>query len=146
MSRERDLLEAFYFREEPLAVALVDRDYTVRISLGFSLERYLGHLGSTDGMSQVHLESRGVTIFAARLEGGDTLVVLHPFVEDLEVTRPWLRFVHLATHITLCLEPSPPEDLPSAGFAVKRPLPSGPPAWPRSLHASPEADDNGEPA
>src|SRR5215471_19221378 len=103
MSRVRDLLEAFYFREEPLAVALFDRDHSSRISFGFSMERYVGHIGTHTGMSQVHLENLGVTIFVAALEGGDRLVVLHQFVEDLEVKRPWLRFVHLATFLTLSL-------------------------------------------
>jgi hypothetical protein len=142
MSRLRDLLEAFYFRDEPLAVALFDRDFSSRISLGFSLDRYMPHLGTHAGMTQHHVQHMGVTIYSAALEGGQRLVALHQFVEDLEVTRPWLRFVHLATALTLSLEPGPSTDLPPAGVAEKRPNPSGSPAWPRILHASPEIEND----
>jgi hypothetical protein len=145
MSRERELVEAFFFRTEPLAVALLAWDSSPRISFGFSLDRYIHRGDPPNGMGQSHFENLGVTIYSARVAKAEVLVALHQFVEDPTYQPKWPPFVRLATALTTFWAGPPPE-LPTAGVAVNRPNPSGSPAWLRQSHAHPESEDQNGPA
>jgi hypothetical protein len=145
MSRERKLLEAFYFRAEPLGVTLFGPEYSRPLSFGQSATRLVPYLGITAGLMQKHLSNVGLSVFFARLDGEEALVAQFPFRElDLPLHVSWLRFVRLATALALSLDPGPSPEPPFPGSAVQRP--QGPPSWLRTAHAEPELESGDEPA
>src|SRR5450755_3498187 len=144
MSRERDLLEAFYFRDEPLGITFFGPDFSRPLEFGRPGNLVLPYLGFTAGFMQAHLEYAGLCLFFAKLETGEALLAQYPFQElEQPLNRSWLRFVHLATLFSMGLDRGPLPDLPSSDALVPRP--HRPPSWLRIAHAKPESEISDEP-
>jgi hypothetical protein len=111
MSRERDLLERFFFVAEPLSITLFGPDYSRPLGFGRSGARVARYQDVTSGFGQTHSEQAGVCVFTVGIGKWESLVAEFPF-QDIGPTlhRSWLRFVHLATLFELAVDLGPSTD------------------------------------
>jgi hypothetical protein len=145
MSRERDLLERFFFSAEPLSITLFGPEYSRPLGFGRARTEVRPRSDFPSGFAQSHRELAGICVFSAKLGRWGCLVAEFPFQElGPGLERAWLRFVHLATVLELAVDLGPSPDSPPADAPVPRP--QRPSSWLRIAHAKPESESSDEPA
>ena len=125
MQSPEQLLAGYHVRAQPLGIALFHTALASPLAHGQPAHFAFRALGSFHGFTQSHREEAGVSVFGAVLEGGYALVAQHPYQPfDAVSSSAWLRFVRLATAMTLLLAGrwSPPPEPPTALSSVLRPL------------------------
>jgi hypothetical protein len=129
------VLERYFFRTNPLGVAIFHPSFASPLAFGQPSQLAFRALSSLRGFGQLHREDVGVSLFGAVFETGHTLIAQLAYQPiDLVSRSTWLGFVRLSTLITLILAGglSLPPETPSAPSLIPRPRP---PLSPRPLRA-----------
>ena len=97
------LLEDFYFRSKPLGIAFVTSAST-GLSFGRPCNFVLPMLGSTEGLTEFHLENWGACVFASNFGRGRFLIAQFPLSPEDSPTGLPGSFVRLAAAVQQHLE------------------------------------------